>query len=125
MTNNQKPMTNQIPNSQIPQDQNDPGKLIDVDERRVMAALSYVGILVLVPLIYRKNDAFAVLHAKQGLVILGGYIVAIMAVNWIEVVGSLLFLGLALINITALVQTLLGRSWKIPVIYQIANSFRI
>lgn len=118
------------PNDQIPmtKDQlkpNDPNDLIDVDERRLMAALSYVGVLVFIPLLTAKNDPFILLHAKQGLVLVIGYVVAILAVNWIETAGSILFLVLLLVNVIALVQALLGKRWRIPGIYQIANSFKI
>ena len=104
---------------------NDPNNVVDVDEERVMAALSYVAILVFVPLFARKDDEYVIFHAKQGLVLLGGYVVAILAVNWIEVVGSVLFLVLMAVNVFALVQALAGRKWKIPGIYQISNSFTI
>ena len=117
-------MTNQ---NQKPKSQRRPEgpELIDVDERQLMAALSYVGILVFVPLLTAKDDPFISLHAKQGLVILVGYVVAILAVNWIEVAGSILFLVLLLVNVVALVQALLGKMWRIPVIFQIANSFKV
>ena len=37
---------------------------------KVMAILSYFGILVLIPIFAAKDDAFARYHANQGLVLL-------------------------------------------------------
>ncbi|MBI4021768.1 MAG: hypothetical protein HY372_00240 [Candidatus Andersenbacteria bacterium] len=103
-------------------------KLKDVtglDESRLMAALSYVGVLVLVPILVRKDDPFVRWHAQQGMVLLAGIILALLAAAWIAVVGNVLFLLLLIADIIALVQALLGRRWKIPVIGHLAEQFRI
>ena len=39
----------------------------EVDSGKVMAILSYFGILVLIPYFSEKNNSFVVFHAKQGL----------------------------------------------------------
>lgn len=99
--------------------------VIDVDEQRIMAALSYVGFLVLVPLFVSRDNKYVYWHAKQGLVLLIGLIVAVIATQWISAVGNILFLVLLLVDVAALSQALLGRSWKIPVIGNIAEKFKI
>lgn len=104
------------------QNQND---VVDIDENKLLAALSYVGVLVLAPLLIKKDDPFVRWHAKQGLVILVGMIVALIAAAWIPMVGNLLFLILLVVSVVGLVQALLGRRWRIPIIGQIADSFKI
>lgn len=96
-----------------------------LDERRLMAALSYVGVLVLVPLLVRRDDPFVRWHAQQGLVLLGGLILAVVAAAWVAVVGNVLFLLLLMADVIALVQALLGRRWRIPGIGHLAEKFRI
>lgn len=96
-----------------------------VSERGLMAALSYVGVLVLVPLLLRRDNPFVVFHAKQGLVVLLGFIVSLLAAQWIAVVGSTLFLVLLVLDVIALVQALLGRRWRIPGISYLADRFQI
>lgn len=96
-----------------------------LDERRLMAALSYVGVLVFVPLLMRKDDPFVRWHVQQGLVLLAGIILALLAAAWIAAVGNVLFLLLLVVDLIALVQALLGRRWKIPGIGQLAEQFRI
>ena len=106
---------------------NDQKEIIDIDEAKIMAALSYLGVLVFVPLLVlmRKEDPFVRWHVKQGLVLLAGIVIALLAAAWIPVVGNILFLLLLIVNIIALVQTLLGKRWVIPVIGQLAEKFRI
>ena len=42
----------------------------DIADNKVMAALSYLGLLVLVPLFAARNSRFARFHANQGLALL-------------------------------------------------------
>ena len=104
---------------------NDQSEIVDIDESKLLAALSYVGVLVLVPLLVRRDDAFVRWHAKQGLVLLIGMVMALLAVVWVPVIGNVLFLVLLVVSVIGLVQALLGRRWKIPIIGQVADSFRI
>lgn len=41
----------------------------DVESNKVMAVLSYLGILVLIPLLGAKNSPFARFHTNQGLIL--------------------------------------------------------
>lgn len=99
--------------------------VIDVEEKNIFAALCYVGVLVLVPLLLRKEDRFVNWHIRQGLVVLGMIILSLLATAWIAPVGNLLFLLVMIVDVIALVQALLGKSWKIPLLGRLASSFRI
>ena len=55
----------------------------DINSNKVMAILSYIGILVLIPIFAAKNSKFARFHANQGLVL---FIVAIL----VSIVGRIL-----------------------------------
>ncbi len=90
-----------------------------------MAALSYVAFLVLIPLLVRRNDPYVVWHAKQGLVILIGLILAVVAAQWMRAPANILFLVLLIANAIGLVQALIGKKWKIPVIGNLADKFKI
>jgi len=101
------------------------GEVLDVEEKNIMAALSYVAFLVLVPLLLRRDDPYVVWHAKQGLVILIGLIIAVVAAQWMRAPANVLFLLLLIVDAIALAQALLGKRWKIPVIGSIADKFHI
>lgn len=106
--------------------QNPLNDLTGLEKNRLIAALSYLGILVLIPLLFvGKDDPFVKFHARQGLVILLAYIITAIAVSWIPVLGNLVWLIIAIANIVALVQALMGKWWKIPVIGDLAAKFKI
>jgi fumarate reductase subunit D len=107
-------------NTQKPND-----NVVGVDDNKVMAALSYLGILVLIPLLVKKDDPYVRWHAKQGLVLLIGFIVASVASPWIPMLGNLLFLVLLIVDVIALVQALQGKKWRIPIIGDLADKFNI
>ncbi|KKR21211.1 MAG: hypothetical protein UT48_C0011G0012 [Parcubacteria group bacterium GW2011_GWE2_39_37] len=84
---------------------------------RKIAALSYVFILFLIPLLGRQNSKFVQFHAKQGLVLF-----AIEVVTWpfsmIPFIGQLFItLPLIIISVLGIVKTLGGETWEIPYIH--------
>lgn len=48
----------------------EPTSTITLNEQTVMAALSYVSILVLIPFFLKRHDSFVRFHIKQGIVLL-------------------------------------------------------
>jgi fumarate reductase subunit D len=96
-----------------------------IEPNKLMAAISYVGVLVIIPLLIRRDDSFVVFHAKQGLVILVGYVLASLIVGWVPIVGNLLWLLMIVASIAGFVQAIQGKWWKVPGIGAIADQFRI
>lgn len=87
----------------------------DIENNKIVAALSYLGILVFIPLFLARKSAFAQEHAKQGLILLAVHIIG-MAVFWIPLIGQVLWIIVVIANIIALVKCLMGEFWEIPVI---------
>ena len=58
---------------------------VEVDNSTVMGILSYLGILVVIPLIVSKNNSFVKFHTKQGLVLLAVEIILwiAMRIAWV------------------------------------------
>ena len=92
------------------------GKTSDVEKNKVMAALSYVWILCLVPLLGKRDSEFAQFHAKQGLVLFIIEIVASLLV-WFPIIGQLVMLALLIVSVVGIVKALNGERWEIPYIY--------
>ena len=84
----------------------------DVEANKVVAALSYVWILFLVPLLGKKDSEFVQFHAKQGLVLF-----LISFLSWFPVLGWIIGIILIIISIMGIVKTLNGEKWEIPYIY--------
>jgi uncharacterized membrane protein len=99
-------------------------KTADVEENRQVAALSYIWVLVLIPLLTKRDSEFAQFHAKQGLIL---FIIEILAgfVFWIPIVGQLIALGLLIVAIVGAVKSLNGNWWKIPYIYEWSKKIKL
>ena len=87
----------------------------DIQSNKVMAVLSYIGILWLVPMLGAKESKFAQFHANQGIVlflfelaynVVSQIIQAIL--GGIPVVGALVSVILSLLNLVFLVLAILG-----------------
>ncbi len=94
----------------------------------VMALLSYLGFLVIIPLVVEKKDEFVRFHIKQGLVLLIAE-VATMMIGWVPIigwlvwmVGSLAWLVLLIIGITNVVK---NKKEPIPVVGQFAEKLKV
>ena len=96
----------------------------EVLDGKAYAILSYLWILCLVPLLLKKENKFALFHAKQGLVLFIGELV-LGFVGVIPFLGwAILFFGTALfgvLSVVGLVQVLMGNYWKMPVVGDIAE----
>ena len=88
----------------------------DIQENKTIAALAYVWILCLVPLLGKRHSKFAQFHAKQGFIL---FIIELIAslVIWFPVFGQLLILVLVVVSVMGIVKTLNGEWWKIPYLY--------
>lgn len=106
-------------------DDNDLRETTGLDERMLYAVLCYVPLLVIIPLLVRRNDPFLNFHIRQGLVIVAGFVIALIAAWWLSAVGSGLFLILVIGDVVALVMALQGRKWKIPLLGYLAGLFRL
>lgn len=96
----------------------------DVEENKLIAALGYVGILCLIPLLAKKESKFSQEHGKQGLVLLIVWVIGSF-VFWFPIIGWLLALGVLIINIIAFVKALMGEFWEIPVVGPFRSKFNI
>ncbi|MFH1047853.1 MAG: hypothetical protein V1738_06130 [Patescibacteria group bacterium] len=116
--------TKNQPNEGQAQDKK-PATEISIDENRLMAALSYFGILFLIPLLVgNKKDPYVNFHLRQGIVL---FIVDVVAsiIAFIPIIGSLIALGLIIISIYAFVQALSGKKWVLPYIGQYAEKINV
>ena len=86
------------------QTQAQPQVKADVSNNNVLALLSYLSILFIVPMIVAKDDPYVKFHVKQGLVLFIFEII-LMAVGIVPILGWLLsFAG----SIMALILAIMG-----------------
>ena len=112
----------------------------EIENGKLMALLSYIGILALIPYFAEKENKYVRFHAIQGLNLLiinlvvsaASFVVAIVAtvlfiipvIGWI--LGFLLYLviglvpvGLFVISILGIVYSLQGNAKELPIVNQI------
>ena len=100
----------------------------DIQDNKVIAALSYFGLLVLIPLLAKKDSPYCQFHAKQGLVLLIAWVaIGIVAVipilGWIVSILGSLFLFVAFI--IGIVNAFSGKVKELPLIGQFGAKFNI
>ena len=100
----------------------------EVQEGKAFSILAYIGILCLIPLLLKKDNKFALHHAKQGLVIFiawiaAGVVMVIPFLGWI--IAPIAWLVLCIASIVGIIQSLQGNYWKCPVIYDLSEKFKI
>jgi fumarate reductase subunit D len=94
----------------------------------VMALLSYIGPLCLIPILQKTQDDFVKFHAKQGLTIFAGevitwIVVAIIPILWFFAnIAGILWLVLSIIGIMNVVK---NEKKEIPITGKFADKFKI
>ena len=94
-----------------------------MEGNKLLAAISYIGILFLVPLLAAKDDAFARYHANQGLVLfianiaaaIAGFILGFNPVNGI-IVAWIIRIALLVLMILGIINALKGEMKPLPLI---------
>ena len=92
----------------------------DIEENKAIAAIGYISILCLVPLILKKDSRFAYEHGKQGFVLFIAELI-VWALGLLPVIGWFIIgpIGTVLciiVAIIALLKALNGEFWEIPYI---------
>ena len=100
----------------------------NIDDDKVIAAIGYLGILCLVPLLAKKDSEFAMHHGKNGLVLLITWLILWVG-NIIPLLGQLIwFLGsivLLVMVIIGISKALSGEKWEMPVLGQYTDKIKL
>ena len=100
----------------------------DIEDNKVMAAIGYIGILCLVPLLGGKNSPYCQFHGKQGLVLLIAWI-AVFFLNVIPLLGWVLWylasIILVIVSIIGIIKAYKGEKLELPVLADFAKKIKI
>ena len=94
----------------------------------VFGILAYLWVLVLIPLLVKRDDEFVHFHTKQGIILLiiwiADWVIALIPfVGWL--ISSLGFVVLGIICLIAIVKVLMGEKWEIPIISTYADKLNM
>lgn len=95
----------------------------EIKEGRFFALISYLVFLCIVSLILKKDNKFALFHAKQGLVIfvleVATLILSVISfLQWLRVAGLVIF---GLLSLWGILEALRGNYRQIPLVSKIAQ----
>jgi len=92
-------------------------------EGKIFAILSYLSILCIIPLVFKKDNAFVLKHSKQGLILFLGevavFIIHIILGQWILRLGMFVF---GVFSFIGLIASLQGREAQLPIVSKLADS---
>ncbi len=95
-------------------------------EGKVFAIISYLSILCIIPLIFKKDNDFVLSHGKQGLVIFVGqvaiFIAHIILGNWFLKLGIFV---LGVFSFIGIIAVLKGKYIKLPIVAEIADKITL
>ena len=92
----------------------------DIEENKVLALLCYLGILVIIPLLIKKDSPFVQFHAKQGLILLIGWVV-----SWFPILGWIIGVVVFVLSIMGLLSVFNGEMKKLPIVGDLAEKINL
>lgn len=104
----------------------------DVEENRLVAAIGYLFILCLLPLLGKKESKYAQFHGKQGLTLtigavvlwFAGFILAFIPVlGWLAMVAG--WVVLVVLAIMGIMNALAGKYWEMPFFGKYAREIKL
>lgn len=106
----------------------DPQVKKDIEDNKVVAAIGYIGILCLIPLILKPKSKFAKFHGKQGLILVIGWVInffigIIPFIGWL--LGFIGLIALIILSILGILKALAGEYWEMPYLSDYAKKINI
>lgn len=95
--------------------------LKNIDEDRIFAMLSYISILCMFPLLYKKDNEFVISHARQGLAMfLCEFAIFIVSIILPFLMRPFLFV-FCVLAFWGMLKALRGERVELPLIYPLSN----
>lgn len=96
--------------------------------KTLMAALAYLGILVIIPFLMAKDDPFVKFHIRQGLVLviieIGIWVLGMFMWQLWQIL-QLINLGVLVLAIVGIVNAINHKEVELPLVGSFAHSFKI
>lgn len=92
----------------------------DIEKNKHLAAMSYIWILFLLPLLGKRHSKFCQFHAKQGLILF-----LLSFFSWFPVLGWLVGLAIIIVSVMGIIKTLDGLWFKVPYVYDLSKKINL
>lgn len=90
----------------------------------LLAAFSYFGLLIVLPLVYflfHRSNRFLIFHLRQGVIIFALLLLSVFVAKYVELLGIIMFISLGTVAIFAMIQASRGYFWHLPLIGKLVN----
>jgi len=98
----------------------------EIVEGKIFAIISYLSILCIIPLVFKKDNTFVLSHSKQGLVIfvaeVAVFIIHIILGQWFLRLGMFV---LGIFSFIGIIKCLKGDYLRLPIIADIADKITL
>jgi len=97
-------------------------------QANIMAIISYIGFLCLIPILTKEKDEFVKFHSKQGLVLFAGEVITWIVISIVPVLwflGNLLGLCWLVLSIVGIMNVVRNKKKEIPFLGKFAGKFKI
>jgi uncharacterized membrane protein len=139
MDNNQEPQVAETPtptptqvpvvtSTEAPEQAAAPESTFDFSQNSLIAAASYLGPLVVIPFLTKKDDPFTRFHIKQGLVLFIAYLILWVFSGFLYFmwpVMQIIHLGLFILSLVGIVNALQHKEKELPVVGQFGSKINI
>lgn len=105
----------------MPANKKAPQKTNDLDENKILAAVSYLWIASIVVLMLKRDNEFVQFHAKQGLML---FITSVILM-FIPMLGWFLNLVVFAFVIIGFVKAITGEKWQLPILGEFAKKINL
>lgn len=100
----------------------------DIEDNKILAAIGYIWILFLIPLLAKKDSKFCQFHGKQGMILFIAWIVLVIF-GWVPVIGwflaPILGLVLVIVSLVGIIKALMGEYWELPFLGKYAEKINL
>lgn len=86
---------------------------------KLWAILCYLGVLVIIPFLAKKDNEFVQFHTKQGLVLLAGWLLSVLPF------GPILAIVVFVLSVIGVVNVLSGDMKKLPLAGDLAEKIKL
>ncbi len=91
----------------------------DFRDNKLWALLSYLGVLVVFPLIMKRDSQFVQFHVKQGLVLLVGWVI-----SWLPF-GPIIGIVALVLSVIGIINVLNGEKKSLPIVGELAEKIKL
>ncbi len=106
----------------------DPKVAKDIEDNKIVAAIGYVSLLCLIPLLLKRDSAYAQFHGKQGLILVIATVIN-HVIGIIPVFGWILYpigmVAIVVLSLLGIIKALSGEMWEIPYLAEYAKKLKI